>query len=79
MIREIDSRTSPATGVTVELVMDTDRPDWFMVFVKNADGVNVTTIGASSRAEALDAFLHPFARQSTPDVFTANASVTDQD
>lgn len=69
MIREIDSRQIPGHGGTVELVMDTDQDDFFMVFVKDADGRNITTLGAKDGREAVELFLHPFATATTPDIF----------
>lgn len=70
MLREVDSRTVPGTGVTVELVMDDDSPGWFLVFVKDAAGRNVSTLGATTGAEALELFRHPFASSDVPDVFS---------
>lgn len=69
MLREIDSRTVPGSGVTVELVMDDDRPGFYLVFVKDAQGRNVSTLGALTAEQAIEAFRHPFAHADVPDVF----------
>jgi hypothetical protein len=72
---EVDSRTLSGAG-TVELVMDSDRPGFFLVFVKDAAGQNVSTLGATSAGEALEAFRHPFASAVVPDVFRGGAGQT---
>jgi hypothetical protein len=73
MIREIDSRTIPSSGVTVELVMDTGGPaETYYVFVKDRSGRNVTTIGAHTRSGAINAYHHPFSFQQTPNVFAGD-------
>ena len=68
MIVEVGSRDMPGVG-TVELVMDDTKPDFYLVFVKDEFGLSVTSISAATRAAALDAYWHPFARSATPNLF----------
>jgi len=68
MLREIDTRILPGIG-RVELTYDDETPDFFMVFVKDEAGVNLTTMGAKTFAAALEMFVHPFADPATPDLF----------
>ena len=41
----------------------------YVVVVENAVGETLAEIATDSRAEALDAYVHPFARADVPDIF----------
>jgi hypothetical protein len=71
---EVDSRTLLGNAGTVTLYLSTGpAPQRYLVDVERAEGGHVATITAATRAEALDAYLHPFARSDVPDIFSEAA------
>lgn len=70
MLREIDTRTIAGNGGTVTLY--DRRPtyaDFYTVAIDGPNGEYVARIECATTKEALDAFLHPFARPDVPDIF----------
>jgi hypothetical protein len=49
----------------------------YLVDVERVEGGRVAMINAAMRAEALDAYLHPFARPDVPDVVSEAASLSE--
>jgi hypothetical protein len=72
---EVDRRMllGNAGTVTLYVTAGSDAPR-FVVAVASSDGVTVASIRTDTRAEALDAYRHPFARPDTPDVFARAAA-----
>ena len=61
-------RKVEAAPFMVTLAADTEV-ELLLVCLGNADGIVAEVYQGTSGAEALDAFWHPFARPTTPDVF----------
>jgi hypothetical protein len=76
-LREVDTRTILGNGGNVALYMPAAKTSAktssenivYSIVITDCQGEPVHTILAESRADALEAFRHPFARQDTPDVF----------
>ena len=66
---EVDSRIIPGSGVEVTLTLDRDRTFPFEVIVVDPDSTELGRLACLTGDEALDAYTHPFARESIPDVF----------
>lgn len=68
MLTEIDTRTIPGNGGQVAWHFNApDGPHY--VLVTRPSGEGEVTLELATGQEALDAFLHPFARPDVPDVF----------
>jgi hypothetical protein len=66
---EVDARS--IGGGTVALYLSVDAASQqYVVAVENAVGETLAEITTDSRTEALDAYLHPFARANVPDIFS---------
>jgi hypothetical protein len=70
-LTEVDSRriAGNAGTVTLYLAADSAAPG-YLVDVEGAEGEPIASIGAWTRAEALEAYRHPFARPDVPDIFS---------
>lgn len=67
---EIDTRRIPGNGGTVKLLTELPLFERYTVEVEDCAGVTVALLQELDRTEAREAFLHTFARQDVPDVFT---------
>jgi hypothetical protein len=72
-LTEVDSRTIAGNGGTVTLYLADSVFPRYRVDVDGAEGERIASIGAGTRAEALDAYRHPFARPDVPDIFSRAA------
>ena len=74
VLTEVDARRIAGGVGTVTLYL-ADDPDaqYYVVNVERGEGEWVATITASTRADALDAYLHPFARHDVPNIFSEAA------
>jgi hypothetical protein len=74
MLTEVDARHIPGSAGTVTLYLSADpAAPQYVVDVERAEGESVARIAADTRAEALAAYLHPFARPDVPDIFSEAA------
>jgi hypothetical protein len=69
MLRVIDTRPILGNGGEIALVDSGIRPDDYVIEVSDCDGSVIATIEATNKAEALDAYRHPFARSHVPNIF----------
>lgn len=65
---EVDTRVIPGNGGEVALYI---APGGYSVYVNGPDGSHLAVLDADTRSEALEAFWHPFACPTVPDVFSA--------
>lgn len=72
MLMEVDTRAIPATNAIAQLFYDTELPDFYLVFIKDEHGNNITSLGAKDRQAALSAYRHPFSYKFVPDIFSDN-------
>lgn len=79
MLREIDTRTIPGNGGRVVWELwdgENGLADpCHLVHVWGAGDQHIITLDSLTPQEALDAFLHTFARPDVPDVFARTADV----
>jgi hypothetical protein len=69
-LTEIDSRSIAGHSVEVALYFSVGSAEQhYVVHVEGTDGRALARIRTDSRADALDAFRHPFARPDVPDIF----------
>jgi hypothetical protein len=69
-LTEVDTRSLRGNAGTVTLYLSADPlTPRFIVDIENAQHDSITSIGLDTGAEALEAYLHPFARADVPDVF----------
>jgi hypothetical protein len=69
-LTEVDARTLTGNAGRVRLYLSTgSAAGHCVVHVESEDGRILAVITTESRAEALDAYRHPFARPDVPDVF----------
>jgi hypothetical protein len=67
---EVDARSIVGHGGTVALYLSVGAAtQQYVVVVENAVGETLAEITADTRADALDAYRHPFARLDVPDIF----------
>jgi hypothetical protein len=67
---EVDARSIDGHGGTVALYLSVgSAAQQYVVVVENAVGETLVEISTDSRAEALEAYRHPFARLDVPDIF----------
>jgi hypothetical protein len=72
---EVDARSIIGHGGTVFLYLSVGvSTQQYLVVVENAVGETLSEITTATRAEALDAYRHPFARPDVPDIFAAARS-----
>jgi hypothetical protein len=73
-LTEVDARSIPGHGAKVALYLSiSSAVQHYVVQIETADGGILATITADTRAAALDAYRHPFARPDVPDIFTEAA------
>jgi hypothetical protein len=73
-LREVDSRGIDGHAGKVALYLARGPiAEQYVVEVEGVDGRILAMITAETRAEALDAYLHPFARTDVPDIFSEAA------
>jgi hypothetical protein len=71
---EVDARSIAGQDGTVALYLSVGAAtQQYVVIVENAVGETLAEITTDSRPDALDAYLHPFARADVPDVFSEAA------
>ena len=74
ILTEVDARSVGEHGGTVTLYLSVAADDQhYVVDVESAFGESVARITAATRAEALEAYRHPFARLDVPDIFSEAA------
>jgi hypothetical protein len=80
ILTEVDSRriAGNAGTVTLYLAGDSVAPR-YRVDVAGAEGEHVASISAGTRAEAVEAYRHPFARPDVPDIFSRAESSREGD
>jgi hypothetical protein len=70
LLTEVDTRSIPGNAGTVTLYFSASpAARRYLVDVLSAEGENIASIAATTPAEALEAYKHPFARLDVPDVF----------
>lgn len=70
-LTEIDARRITGNAGTVTLFLAVGPgAQHYVVEIESAGGECVASISADTRSEALDAYLHPFARPDVPDIFS---------
>jgi hypothetical protein len=73
-LTEVDARSIAGHGAKVALYLSVgSAAQHYVVHVESADGGTLASITADTRAEALDAYRHPFARHDVPDIFSEGA------
>jgi hypothetical protein len=73
-LTEVDARSIPGHGAKVALYLSVgSAAQHYVVRIETADGGTLATITADTRADALDAYRHPFARSNVPDIFSEAA------
>jgi hypothetical protein len=71
---EVDARSIIGHGGTVALYLSVGAAtQQYVVVVENAVGETLAEITTDTRAEALDAYRHPFACLDVPDIFSEAA------
>lgn len=71
ILTEVDARSIAGNAGTVTLYLSVGPvAQHYVVHVQSAAGESIASITVETRAEALDAYLHPFARPDVPDVFS---------
>jgi hypothetical protein len=71
---EVDARRIPGHSANVALYLSLGgATQQYVVVVENAVGETLAEITTDSRAEALDAYVHPFARADVPNIFSEAA------
>jgi hypothetical protein len=71
---EVDARRIDGHGGTVALYLSVgSAAQQYVVVVENAVGETLAEITSDTRAEALEAYRHPFARLDVPDIFSEAA------
>jgi hypothetical protein len=73
-LTEVDARSICGNGGQVALYLSVGPvAQHYVVRVEAEDGETVASITTDTRAEALDAYRHPFARPDVPDIFAEAA------
>jgi hypothetical protein len=73
-LTEIDARSIAGHSAKVALYLSVgSAAQHYVVHVESADGGTLARVRADTRAEALDAYRHPFARHDVPDIFSEAA------
>lgn len=71
ILTEVDARSIAGNAGTVTLYLSVGPvAQHYVVDVQSAAGESIASITVETRAEALDAYLHPFARPDVPDIFS---------
>jgi hypothetical protein len=70
VLTEVDSRRIAGNVGTVTLYLAAESvAPRYRVDVEGAEGERIASINAATRAEAVEAYRHPFARPDVPDIF----------
>jgi hypothetical protein len=73
-LTEVDARSIAGHSAKVALYLSVgSAAQHYVVHVETANGGTLASITAYTRAEALDAYRHPFARPDVPDIFAEAA------
>ena len=71
---EVDVRSVGANFERVALYLAVGpATEHYLVRIETAEGEPIVTIAVDTRADALDAYRHPFARPGVPDIFSEAA------
>jgi hypothetical protein len=72
-LTEIDTRALSGSAGKVALYLCAGPAAHYIVHVESEDGRILAVITTDTRAEALEAYRHPFARPDVPDIFSEAA------